>query len=436
MISASASNGAARLIRNSCSVAPPYTILAVRSEGSAANLFDRPPPTNPSAPTIASNGLLLVRALQPWREGDESLRLCLSISAVDIRIPHRGAVDAVAAFTGTFRQGQTRSIGGRVDAAVRQAGCGFTAVWPRLRDHSLDGALALDSQGIAGQRLFSIPVVFPHLVVKAVEPLESALALPPRFFTARFGRRSRERNRRRLPRFVLLFTAAEPGGAEPRAHPRESRDMVKQVRVGSIGQRAMAFAGGDAPPDLRDFASEPDPFEVIAVSAEIPQRIGPHAAWPHAAVGIDVRACPTRIAGDHLVLFLENPLDQVVVFDPERLGYSGNPFEASSFDVCYDAVDRIRIVGGIWGDRQADRIKLDPRLGYLGNELIGAGLVGIADNLRDVFPIEGRDYRMYADGQIRQTLAQFHQLPQTRFEFLEIALYAAYDVMFGAHSVQ
>src|SRR5215467_5119256 len=53
------------------------------------------------------------------------------------------------------------------------------------------------------------------------------------------------------------------------AHARQRRNVVQNIRVGGVGQRAMAFMGGNAPPRFFDLFAEPDFLEIVVMVAQV-----------------------------------------------------------------------------------------------------------------------------------------------------------------------
>ena len=120
----------------------------------------------------------------------------------------------------------------------------------------------------------------------------------------------------------------------------------------------------------------------------------------------------------------------------ERLGHAGDAAESPLLDVGDQPVDRIAIVLFRGRDRQADRVQLDARLGDLGDELVGARLVGIGHDLVEVVHTENRDDRVDAHGQVGKLSRRSSRATQGVLEFLEVAHNAADEVMFLAQAVE
>src|SRR5260370_23449141 len=66
-----------------------------------------------------------------------------------------------------------------------------------------------------------------------------------------------------------------------RTHSSQRWDVVEHVGVGSIGQRAVTFPGGDATANFLDFLAEPDFLEIVVVVTQITAIVGAHAAGPY-----------------------------------------------------------------------------------------------------------------------------------------------------------
>src|SRR4029077_11159728 len=143
----------------------------------------------------------------------------------------------------------------------------------------------------------------------------------------------------------------------------------EQVGVRGVGERAVALLGGDAAADLLGLVAEPDAAGGVVVLAEVAQLVGADAAGPDRAIGVDVGAGPAGVAGNHLVLLVEDALDQPIVADAEGLGDSGDAAITALLDVGDEPVDGLAVVLLRGRDRQADGVQLHARLGDLRDEL-------------------------------------------------------------------
>ena len=102
-----------------------------------------------------------------------------------------------------------------------------------------------------------------------------------------------------------------------RRHTRQSRDVVEHVRIGGICQGAMTLLGRDTLAYFLDLLAKPDFLEIVVVVPQIAEVVGTHTAGPNRPVSVYLGADPASVTVDHLVLFLQNALNKLVVFDPE-----------------------------------------------------------------------------------------------------------------------
>src|SRR5260370_7291269 len=123
----------------------------------------------------------------------------------------------------------------------------------------------------------------------------------------------------------------------------------------------MTLSGGDAPAYFLDFVAEPDFLEIVVVVPQIAEIIGTHATGPDSPIGIDMRTYPAGVTIDDLIFFVQDALDQLVVFHTKRFGDLGHASELLTLDIDNDPIDRLLANFHATRDMQAHRIHSNPR---------------------------------------------------------------------------
>src|SRR5215469_16984974 len=83
---------------------------------------------------------------------------------------------------------------------------------------------------------------------------------------------------------------ARPWTQNLRTYPRERGNVVQDVGIRGVGQRAVTFVRGDAAARFLDLFAEPDFLEIVMMVAQIAEVVGAHTAGPDRPVGVNVRA--------------------------------------------------------------------------------------------------------------------------------------------------
>ena len=100
--------------------------------------------------------------------------------------------------------------------------------------------------------------------------------------------------------------------------------MQQHVGIVGVGHGAGALLAFDAASQILHGLHRARWGDVIVVVAQIAHLLGPDAAAPDIAVGGDVAAGPAGVAGDDLVVLVQDAFGELVIVGAESLGEAGN----------------------------------------------------------------------------------------------------------------
>ena len=213
--------------------------------------------------------------------------------------------------------------------------------------------------------------------------------------------------------------------------------MREHVRVGGVGQRAVALAGLDAAPQLIGLARPPDRAEVVVVLAQVAHRLRSNAAGPDVPVGRDLRRGHTRHARDHLALLAQRPLDELVVLAAEGLSHLRHAGELLVAHALEQRVDGDGVLLRRRRDPETDGVELYALLGDLRD--VGVRLeftLNVFAQLWERVDVEVRDDGVDPDGELLVAPLQLLEARIRLHRVVPVAAHPADLVVLQAHAVE